>query len=171
MKAVHKFSLLFAVMASAMFFSCSKSVSDHIVADPVADPEAAVSSGDLYFRIGLNDSEVATRLTYNDSRSMIKTKWEEDDVIYLNGQPSTSNYSYPLVLDSGAGTNVGTFRLSGTYSINSYVWALYFPGDRIREESDFLKFSYKGQVQKGNSDLSHLKEISPVRRDGTNKYK
>lgn len=163
MKAVHKFSLLFAVMASAMFFSCSKSVSDHIVSDPVADPEAAVSSGDLYFRIGLNDSEVATRLTYNDSRSMIKTKWEEDDVIYLNGQPSTSNYSYPLVLDSGAGTNVGTFRLSGTYSINSYVWALYFPGDRIREESDFLKFSYKGQVQKGNSDLSHLKGYHSVR--------
>lgn len=163
MGKMHQISLLFSMIAATLFLSCSEDIAPLSGQEESAGIEGAVATGELYFNIGLNDSDLQTKLTYEDKGTGIKTKWETDDVISLNGQPSTTNYCYPLILDSGAGTNRGTFVLSGSYSLRSNVWVLYYPGDRIESEEDFLKFSYIGQVQTGNGDMSHLKEWHSLR--------
>lgn len=154
-------------MPVMIFYGCSENHLDETYTGYVDSPDMETATGDLYFEIGFNESDVQTKLTHEEiddnGRKGIISKWEEDDIISLNGHPSTTDYQYSLVLDSGAGTVYGTFKLSGSYAIQSYVWALYYPGDRVKFEEDFLKFSYLNQTQSGNGNINHLKEFHSIR--------
>ena len=55
------------------------------------------------------------------------------------------------------------FLLYRPYNLTTNAWTIYFPGSKIVCESDYLDFSYSGQVQKGNNSLDHLKDYHSIR--------
>lgn len=123
--------------------------------------------------IGLSDDDSQTRLSYQETvsggRKAIKTLWEADDIIIANALPSNESYVYKFMLSEGQGTSRGVFECnvfpSGTPPEDqpSYAWTIYFPGNKIQGEGDYLAFSYKGQTQHGNGSMNHLKDFHTLR--------
>ena len=110
-----------------------------------------------------------TRLNYYESGKALKAYWSNEDQLAVNGQPSNSNYLYIFNLVEGENTATGIFEckqqtsIYRPYNLTTNAWTIYFPGSKIVCESDYLNFSYSGQVQRGNNSLDHLKDFHTIR--------
>lgn len=135
---------------------------------PAALPE---SNEEVTWRItaSLEDSEPATRLDYFESGKALKAYWSSEDQIAANGKPSTFDYVYVFDLIEGANTSTGVFQCTASTTgkipqlLKTPSWTLYYPGSKIRCESEYLNFSYAGQVQKGNGNMDHLDDYHTIR--------
>ena len=117
----------------------------------------------------LPDTEPQTRLDYYESGKALKATWNADDELAANAKPSTTDYVYTFTLKEGAGTAKGVFECTSREPENhtTNAWTIYFPGDKIRCEKEYLNFSYSNQVQKGNGNLEHLKDYHTIRHQCT----
>lgn len=110
-----------------------------------------------------------TRLNYYESGKALKAYWSNEDQLAVNGQPGSTNYLYIFNLVEGENTATGIFEckqqtsIYRPYNLTTNAWTIYFPGSKIVCESDYLNFSYSGQVQKGNNSLDHLKDYHSIR--------
>lgn len=118
-----------------------------------------------------NQADSTSRLTYSDGinngKHTIKTKWEKGDKLVANANPSNESKAYVFTLAEGENTTKGTFECKdskdGVINYSTNGWTIYFPGDKIQGEEDFLKFTYVGQVQTKNKTLTHLKNYHTIR--------
>ncbi len=143
-------------------------------ADIIESPESTgiQTLSPLRITVGLSSETPDTKLAHKeiaiDGRKVIKTKWTEGDAITANAFPSDKTNSYTFNLVEGAGTKTGVFEC--TVFPNGYrpenfttnAWTLYYPGS-IKDEADFLSFSYEGQVQNGNDNMDHLADYHSFR--------
>ena len=123
--------------------------------------------------IGLPGDDTDTRLSHQETdmsgRTAIKTLWETDDIIIANGIPGSKDYVYEFKLVEGNGTSRGVFECTEFPSgyrpenLSTNAWTIYFPGDKIQGEGDYLAFSYNGQTQHGNGNMDHLKAYHTLR--------
>ena len=110
-----------------------------------------------------------TRLNYYESGKSLKAYWSSDDQLVANGSPGSTSYYYIFDLVDGANTSTGVFECTASttgrlpHYLQTNAWTIYFPGSKIVCESDYLNFSYSGQVQKGNNSLEHLKDFHTIR--------
>ncbi len=158
-------------VAALVMTGCTEEIEPSIPSVPEDSPVETHGVTRLF--IGLPGNTPDTKLNYElgaiNGRKAIKTTWSRADVIAANASPSNKNYMYSFYLTDGEGTGIGTFECtyypSGTApeNLNSNAWAMYFPGDRIQQESDFLNFSYDGQVQIGDNNMKHLKDYHTIR--------
>ncbi len=123
--------------------------------------------------VGLHGATPDSKLTYEEATvagaKVMKTYWSEEDVLVANPHPGNADDAYTFNLIEGEGTGVGVFECS-TYPSGwapeeypSNAWTIYFPGDRFKQESDFLNFRYDGQKQTGNGNMDHLKDYHTIR--------
>ena len=133
-------------------------------------PETDVNE-EMTLRITANlpDSDPQTRLNYFESGKALKATWNKEDQLIVNGLPSGTSYIYRFELVDGEDTSTGIFECKASstgrypYYLSSSSWTIYFPGSKIQCESDYLNFTYNGQVQKGNGNLDHLKDYHSIR--------
>ena len=152
----------------AAYFITSLVLSGCIEEKPAALPE---SNEEVTWRItaSLDDSEPDTRLDYFESGKALKAYWSSDDQISASFRPGAADCTFILNLVEGAGTSTGVFETTDKVygltpgSIPSNAWTLYFPGNLIKCEEDYLNFSYMGQVQKGSGNTDHLKNYHTIR--------
>ena len=149
-----------ALFTSTIFSSCVK---EAVI--PESHEEETIT-----LRITANlPEDPQTRLNYYESGKSLKAYWSSDDQLAVNGQPHTNSYLYIFNLVEGENTATGVFECKQQTSIykphnlTSNAWTIYFPGSKIVCESDYLNFSYSGQVQKGNNSLEHLKDFHTIR--------
>ena len=123
----------------------------------------------LRITANLPASDPETRLNYYESGKALKATWSSDDKLAANGQPSTTSYVYFFDLIEGENTSTGVFQCTSSttgrlpHYLQTNGWTIYFPGSKIYCESNYLNFSYSGQVQKGNGNLEHLKDYHTIR--------
>lgn len=131
----------------------------------------------LRITASLPDADPDTRLDYYESGKALKAYWSSDDQISASFRPGAADCTFILNLVEGAGTSTGVFETTDKVygltpgSIPSNAWTLYFPGNLIKCEEDYLNFSYMGQVQKGSGNTDHLKNYHTIRHmctDGSN---
>ena len=127
----------------------------------------------IRIHIGLPGDDGGTRLSYQEAetggRTAVKTLWEAEDIIIANALPKNESYVYKFQLEEGQGTSRGTFVCKAFPYGTSYEnlasngWTIYFPGNKIQCEEDYLTFSYKNQIQNGNGNMDHLKDFHTLR--------
>lgn len=131
------------------------------------------SAEPVRFYLGLHGDDADTRLSYQETeageRTAIKTFWEADDIIIANALPGNESNTYEFRIADGQGTSRGVFECTEfpngyrPENFSTNAWTLYFPGDKIQGEGDYLGFSYKGQIQNGNGSMDHLKDFHTLR--------
>lgn len=139
-----------------------------------AEPEIITESAEparLY--IGLPGDDAETRLIHQETdasgRTAVKTLWEADDVVIANASPGSEDNAYEFRLVEGQGSSRGVFECTvfpngyRPENFSSNAWTIYFPGEKIQGEGDYLAFSYKGQTQRGNGSMEHLKDYHTLR--------
>lgn len=161
-----KKSISSSVIAASL--SAMLSLTGCIDRDALNESESAESTT-LRLIAALPDEGRDTRLSYHEEGKAIKTLWEEGDVLTANAVPGNEIYAYTFTLEEGAGTATGIFKCEMTdpERISSQAWTIYYPGSTIRGEQDYFAFSYKGQVQRGNGNMDHLKEYHTIRLNCT----
>ncbi len=122
--------------------------------------------------VGLHQPEADTKLSYGEvtyeGRKALKTLWSEGDALIANASPGSITNSYIFRLKDGQGSGTGVFECTQYPNgyrpdrFSSNAWTLYFP-ESIKEEADYLSFSYAGQVQNGNGSMAHLKDYHTIR--------
>lgn len=80
------------------------------------------------------------------------TTWTEGDAFNIVPMYSTAVETFTLV--AGAGTSTGTFE--GTAPDDKGEGYIILHPSTIKSTKEFLNFSYTGQTQKGNNNLTHL---------------
>lgn len=149
------------LLTSALFGSCVKE-----------EPLTGTTTEDevVTLRITANlPNDPQTRLNYYESGKALKAYWSSDDQLVANGAPGSTAYYYIFKLVEGENTSTGVFECIASttgeqpYYLQTNAWTIYFPGSKIVCESDYLNFSYSGQVQKGNNSLEHLKDFHTIR--------
>ena len=139
-----------------------------------ADTTILTESADpVRLYLGLPGDETDTRLIHQETdaagRTAIKTLWEADDIVVANALPGSEEHVYRFRLVEGQGTSTGVFECtefpngSRPENLSTNAWTIYFPGDKIQGEGDYLAFSYNGQTQKGNGSMEHLKAYHTLR--------
>ena len=123
--------------------------------------------------LGLPGDDDDTRLAHQETdaggRTAVKTLWEADDIVIANALPGDEAYAYKFKLVEGAGSSRGVFECtefpngSRPENLSTNAWTIYFPGDKIQGEGDYLAFSYNGQKQNGNGSMEHLKAYHTLR--------
>lgn len=105
-----------------------------------------------------------TRTTYTDENSTLYTSWAVDDHICLtpNGR---SYYSTTYKVSSIDGSKAEFDIVSGgkMYSADTYLY--YYPGDKIKNDIQYMNFTYEGQVQKKNNPTGHLGLFHSMRKE------
>ena len=149
-----------ALFTSTIFSSCVK---EAVI--PESHEEETIT-----LRITANlPEDPQTRLNYYESGKSLKAYWSSDDQLVANGSPGSTSYYYIFDLVDGANTSTGVFECTASttgrlpHYLQTNAWTIYFPGSKIVCESDYLNFSYSGQVQKGNNSLEHLKDFHTIR--------
>ena len=170
MKAIVKFLCALVLGGFVTFLT---GCSDHLV--DIA-PEVIEKNEKEVLRIQLRLSdEVDSRLSYEEiNGKSIKTYWEEGDQIVASCSPNSDSYAYVFDLVEGAGTQMGTFECSiyadgegvtgyKPENIGSIAWTIYYPGSKIKKDSDYFNFTYEGQVQSGNANYAHIGDFHSLR--------
>jgi hypothetical protein len=161
MKNISIHIVLISLLASVILNGCIKEEQINTPAD----------SQEVTLRItaNLSNGDPATRLNYFESGKSLKAYWSSDDQLVANGDPGSTSYYYIFDLVDGANTSTGVFECTASttgrlpHYLQTNAWTIYFPGSKIVCESDYLNFSYSGQVQKGNNSLEHLKDFHTIR--------
>ena len=161
MKNISIHIVLISLLASVILNGCIKEEQINTPAD----------SQEVTLRItaNLSSDDPATRLNYFESGKSLKAYWSSDDQLVANGDPGSTSYYYIFDLVDGANTSTGVFECTASttgklpHYLKTNAWTIYFPGSKIVCESDYLNFSYSGQVQKGNNSLEHLKDFHTIR--------
>ena len=161
MKNISIHIVLISLLASVILNGCIKEEQINTPAD----------SQEVTLRItaNLSNGDPATRLNYFESGKSLKAYWSSDDQLVANGDPGSTSYYYIFDLVDGANTSTGVFECTASttgklpHYLHTNAWTIYFPGSKIVCESDYLNFSYSGQVQKGNNSLEHLKDFHTIR--------
>lgn len=158
--------LVTLMMGAAMFGACTD---DALVETPEVMQEESKDTYVATITAKLPRTAVGSRLAYEngtyEGKNAILTKWDADDKVVINFFPSDKSKAHVFTLKSGAGTNEATFENAAMPNYNSARWIMYYPGDKILSEKDFLAHSYLGQVQKGNDNLGHLSDYHTIRYD------
>ena len=153
------------IISSFLITSAISSCTDGEILSQDAENEEVI----MRINASLPDNSPETRLDYYESGKALKAYWSSKDQIVANAQPSTDNYVFKFNLVEGEGTSTGVFECkSSTIGIKpdgipSNGWTLYFPGNKIVCEKDYLDFTYAGQKQKGNRNTEHLKDYHSIR--------
>lgn len=161
MKNISIHIVLISLLASVILNGCIKEEQINTPAD----------SQEVTLRItaNLSNCDPATRLNYFERGKSLKAYWSSDDQLVANGDPGSTSYYYIFDLVDGANTSTGVFECTASttgklpHYLHTNAWTIYFPGSKIVCESDYLNFSYSGQVQKGNNSLEHLKDFHTIR--------
>ncbi len=169
MKTLFNKSILWS-LAVAAFAVCGCNEVD--IAEPQPGNNMEIQSA-TRITVGLQSTDPDTKLIYNEvsigGRAALKTKWKEGDAIVANPSPNNGTDVYTFNLIDGIGTGTGVFECTvypNGYSPDRYqtnAWTIYFPGSSIKEDADFLNFSYEGQVQTGNDNMDHLADFHTLR--------
>lgn len=173
MKLINKY-LLWAVM-TACFLSCQ----DDAIVENL--PDNVFSNLPKTITVSLGEDKPSSRLTYEETTSnslkVLKSKWESDDVVYINPYASTTsttngvstvyNWFAAYKLKSGVGSSAGTFELDEENSVwnselNFTNFYLYYGGN-IKNDIDFLNHSYETQSQNGNDNMAHIEALHSLR--------
>ena len=123
----------------------------------------------LRITASLSGDDSETRLGYYEDGKAIKTLWEYGDILTANPSPGSNKNAYTFTLSDGAGTATGVFECKTTpngylpHNYHSNAWTIYYPGNLIKDEADYLAFSYNGQVQTGDNSLEHLEKYHSIR--------
>ena len=123
----------------------------------------------LRITASLGEDTPQTRLTYHESGKSIKTLWSEGDVITANPLPDNKDDAYTFTLTDGTGTATGVFECHNfpngyrPENFSTNAWTIYYPGNVIKDDTDYLAFSYNGQVQTGDNSLEHLEKYHSIR--------
>lgn len=103
-----------------------------------------------------------TRMLYTERETEagleLLAGWAAEDQLSVHDLGKTVTYS----LNSGAGTNKGTFITTESVTANR-AYYIYHPSS-IKDDRDYLRFSYKGQVQRGNNNGDHLSAYHVIRQ-------
>ena len=160
-RTIRKIMIDISLIASFALSGCTE--------EPIQ--QESVLNENFSFRItaSLPGTDPDTRLDYYESGKALKAYWSSNDQISASFNPSVEDCTFILNLVDGAGTSTGVFETTDLVygltpeSIPSYAWTLYFPGNLIKGEEDYLNFSYTGQVQKGSGNTDHLKNYHTIR--------
>lgn len=146
------------------------------IEDSLSTNESENTGTILRITASLGDDTPQTRLTYHESGKSIKTLWSEGDVITANPLPDNKDDAYTFTLTDGTGTATGVFECHNfpngyrPENFSTNAWTIYYPGNVIKDDVDYLAFSYNGQTQTGNGSMDHLKEYHSIRLKCTDKY-
>lgn len=157
--------LAFVCLCLFMLGACS----DRSVVDGFEDiPSVKEEFHEATLVAKLSGEDLGSRLAHESgmygSKAAILTKWEADDKVVINFSPGDKTTKcYPFELTDGAGTSYGVFTHATMPNYSSKQWIMYFPGNSIQCEKDFLAHSYEGQTQNGNGNLEHLKNYHSIR--------
>ena len=177
MKLINKY-LMWGVMA-ACFFSCQ----DDAIVENL--PDNVFSNLPKTITVSLGEDKPSSRLTYEEttynSLRALKSKWESDDVVYVNPYITTTSTTtsngittekvyewfatYKLI--SEPGSSIGTFELDESKSVwnssNTFNDFYLYYGSDIKNDGDFLNHSYASQTQNGDNDMNHIEALHTVR--------
>jgi hypothetical protein len=101
----------------------------------------------------------ATRMAYADENNFILTTWSEDDALRII--PSNGKASQVFKLITGEGTRLGTFQ-GAAPEVEDSTFTVLYPAS-LSTVADFDAFSYKGQVQDGDSSMTGVVAFHTVK--------
>lgn len=151
---------LFAVVAA----SCAK---QGTTPEPQAPLPDGISVCDEPF-----DSFIATigtdgtRTSHTWENSRLKTSWEEGDILAFS--PAARSGYASLYEADGSGNEVTFNKISGT-DYDASIYGIYYPGNKVASDIQFINFSYTGQVQDAADPMKHLSEFHSMRKIVTEK--
>ena len=164
-KIFNKKWLVTLMMGAAMLGACTDNA---LVEAPEVMQEENKDTYVATITAKLPDTAAGSRLAYengtHNGKHAILTKWEADDKVAVNFyNPALTTQTFLFSLKSGAGSNIAVFENTSMPEIPANLWTLYYPGDKILCEKDFLDHSYEGQTQQGNNSLTHLESYHTIR--------
>ncbi len=109
------------------------------------------------------DGTPLTRTAYTDKSGVLSASWAAEDFITVS--PSArSYYSTTYKVKSVSGSSAQFEVYSGGTRYNSDVYPYYYPGDQIKNDIQFMNFTYDGQVQKKSNPTAHMGKFHSMRK-------
>lgn len=112
--------------------------------------------------ITVDMDEAGTKATYDFTTGRMRMRWAEGDAIFASPTARSSEGSIYRVLKGGGATNTFVADRAITYSSKQH--SFYYPGDKIKNDPQFMQFSYAGQVQKKSDPTGHIAQYHSIRQ-------
>lgn len=118
-----------------------------------------------------------TRTAYSEVSGVLHTQWAAGDQIAV---APAGKYRFATVYTidpstingSSAQFNMTSWGAANVNSTTATVWGIYYPGNKIKTDIEFMNFSYSGQVQQAADPMAHMGQYHAMRyRVESNSYK
>lgn len=152
------YTLLFGIFA--LFTGCQDSFVDTVNNEEIVEPQVPT-----HITAVLNGN-ATTRTSYSEINGDLCTSWALNDYICMtpNGR---SYYSTTYKVSSIDGQSAEFDIASGGKMLDAEVYLYYYPGDKIKNDIQFMNFTYEGQVQKKSAPTEHLGSFHSMRKEET----
>ena len=143
---------LFAALAViALTASCSRAV----VPEPKA-AEPVIES--LPYITAILPGAPETKIAFDFPNWVLKASWTPGDQIAVTPGGYGWNVAGIYTLPDGGGHSAD-FTLTQNVGANADEYRVFYPGDRVKCNSDFTRFYMEGQVQSKAAPMDHLKNF------------
>lgn len=110
-----------------------------------------------------------TRTAYSEVSGVLHTQWAENDQIAITPVCMVEYTTLYTVDPSTASGSSATFKktsggTSNTTNVSTNIWGVYYPGNSIRSDIEFMNFTYSGQVQKASDPMGHMGKYHAMRQ-------
>lgn len=151
---------LISLLSAAGIVSCVEREDISVMESP---GESAPSGMAFTEELTIDFGNGLTKTTFSHDSGSLRSGWMDGDKVFIS-PACYSSYGLTYVVPAGgAGTN--TFVLSsGSIKASSKNHLAYYPGDRIKNDQQFLNFSYTGQVQRKSDPMGHMGDFHSMRQ-------
>ena len=158
--AMRKNNLLFKAFATFAIGLAMTSCTDKMVEEILPEEQSKDALPESFIAILPQSTDTKTTFTPMPGKNDIKVAWEEGDKITISPAHLSSNANeYELTSST---ESKGVFKKVKGPNVQTYTWGIYYPGDKIKSDIDFLNFSYSGQVQKKSAPTAHMDKYNAM---------
>lgn len=120
--------------------------------------EAAPVIESAPFITAILSDEPATKVSFEFTDWQLKASWVPGDQIAVTPGGYGWNVAGIYTLPGGGG-NSADFEMTQSVGSTASEYRVFYPGDRVKCNSDFSRFYMEGQVQSKTAPMDHLKDF------------
>lgn len=157
---MRKNNLLFKAFATFAIGLAMTSCTDKMVEEILPEEQSKDALPESFIAILPQSADTKTTFTPVSGTNDIKVAWEVGDKITIS--PHHLSYNANVYELTSSTESEGVFNKVSGPNLSDSKLGIYYPGDMIKSDVDFLNFSYSGQVQKKSDPTAHMDKYNAM---------